>query len=107
MKLVDFNYDYMLVSHLKEKVSSLSVKITPDIELEGTYERRFLKGSQKLYLYKINQSETLEQSEEFRTVIKDWIATDGTTNKKKKKNRTFNEWDEFDDLEMLRNMAEE
>ena len=107
VKLVDFNYDYMLVSHLKEKVSSLSVKITPDIELEGTYERRFLKGSQKLYLYKINQSETLEQSEEFRTVIKDWIATDGTTNKKKKKNRTFNEWDEFDDLEMLRNMAEE
>ena len=44
---------------------------------------------------------------EFREVVKNWVDDKTTSHTKKRKNRTFNAWDEFDDLEMLANMVEE
>lgn len=107
VKLIDFNYDYILVSNLKEKAEKLVLNVHPSVGIQGTYERRFSKGSQKLYLYKVENVDRLSYSMEFREVVKNWVDDKTTSHTKKRKNRTFNAWDEFDDLEMLANMVEE
>ena len=105
IRILDFNYDYVLIRGLKEKEENLKININDSIIMDCKYERKFSKGSQKLRLYRVENAKELINNPDFISIVKEWASNADTSGKKK--NRTFNEWDEFDDMEMLKNIVEE
>lgn len=99
----DFNYEYVLIEGFAKKPEEIDFKITEDIHIKGNYYKKFSKGSDSYYLYKVSNVRELVENEEFALIIRKWVdINDEKKFRKKKVNRTFNEWDEFDDMDMLR-----
>lgn len=101
--VIDFNYKYILVEGLNNKQNEVEILLGDNVSIKGTFEKRFFKGSHKLYLYRVTNLDELVSDEIFTANVEKWIDSSKTVVKKKHKNRSFNEWDEFDDMEMLRN----
>lgn len=78
LKIRDFNYKYILVEEidtLSENIAlELSNKITLNCTLDRVYNNRYLINKTGTFkLYKINNYKDIIYSDEFKSILEDWI----------------------------------
>ena len=66
----DFNYEYVLIEGFAKKPEEIDFKITEDIHIKGNYYKKFIKGSDSYYLYKVSNVRDLVENEEYHSATK-------------------------------------
>ena len=62
---INFNFEYVLIEGFAKKPEEIDFKITEDIHIKGNYYKKFIKGSDSYYLYKVSNVRELVENEEF------------------------------------------
>lgn len=106
VEILDFNYDYVLLTDVDKVEDTVDIILNENIILKCVYSKTFTKGSKKLYLYSVENIEELINNMEFIDIVRKWVDNKISERETRKKRKSFNAWDEFDDLEMLKNITE-
>ena len=106
-RIVDFNYEYVLLRCDKTDEKTISIAISEHISMECTYVRNFFMGSKELKLFSVDNIDKLIRNKEFIEIVRKWSENMETSTVSSKKRRTFNNWDEWDDMELLKLAVED
>lgn len=106
-RVVDFNFEYILLRCDKTNEKSLSVILSEDVSIKCEYVRNFYMGSKELKLFSVKNLDELVRDEKFIELVRKWSDNMEKSSLGRRKRRTFNNWDEWDDMEFLKLAVED
>ena len=108
IKLIDFNYEYIAISHKKGETSSgFNIEIGAGIKLECVYERTFFDRKRAnrgvMLLYKVLNYKNISNTPALESIINTWIVENNRAQEELKKKeietgRKGVKSDEFDEM---------